>query len=469
MNCWQNCECDVNKKKEQISGNCDIIEIDMGVNQLTDEVPRHPRHARDHAQTRGSKQRQRKEQLPEVKYENASANEKKGHDDWSSDTSTDESEMDGEDASPPKVMSTYGKNVSAPKGAKTDGTKRAHNRAVVPAKNLSPREEKELQDTYQECEELMCHPECKHLEEEVNCEWLGHLVTEDNCGSTKKDQVKGFGVLKNARHLVSKSKKRYINKKDGFDLDLVYITNRVIAMGFPSVGAEKMYRNPREECVRFLDTYHKGRWRIYNLCSEKAHQYPPDTFGGNWRGFPFDDHCPPTLNLIVEFCLEASQFMQKHPDNVIAVHCKAGKGRTGTMICGLMLYAYGAPDTLEGILRDYGARRSWKGAGVTIPAQIHALSLFAECISGPSKIRQPASFLSNPCVKGDKPACFHLRELVIGPFYSARVNNPSLRTFFGDIKNGHQRDQLPGITDILERVKIEIERKGHLRSSDAAG
>ena len=52
------------------------------------------------------------------------------------------------------------------------------------------------------------------------------------------------------RHLVSKSKRRF--RDAGFDLDLSYITPRVIAMGFPSEGTEGVYRNPMSEAPRPL-------------------------------------------------------------------------------------------------------------------------------------------------------------------------------------------------------------------------
>lgn len=43
------------------------------------------------------------------------------------------------------------------------------------------------------------------------------------------------------RELVSKKKLRY--KEGNFNLDLSYITDRLIAMGYPASGTEGVYRN----------------------------------------------------------------------------------------------------------------------------------------------------------------------------------------------------------------------------------
>lgn len=65
------------------------------------------------------------------------------------------------------------------------------------------------------------------------------------------------------REFVGGPKNRYKDEK--FNLDLTYITPRLIAMAFPASGIEKLYRNSIDEVKNFLEEHHSNQYMILNL------------------------------------------------------------------------------------------------------------------------------------------------------------------------------------------------------------
>lgn len=177
------------------------------------------------------------------------------------------------------------------------------------------------------------------------------------------------------RGAVSKKKRRY--QKNGFDLDLTYVTPRIVAMGFPSENVEAAFRNPMKEVLRFLDSFHKDHYKVYNLCSERA--YDHEKFYNRVSVFPFDDHNAPPFDMIQQFCKDVELWLQQDEKNIAVIHCKAGKGRTGLMISAWMVYSKEWA-TAKDALTFYAAMRTYNQKGVTIPSQIRYVHYFEESL-----------------------------------------------------------------------------------------
>jgi len=79
--------------------------------------------------------------------------------------------------------------------------------------------------------------------------------------------------------------------------------------------------------------------------------------------------------MIKEFCKDLHAWLLEHPQNVAAIHCKAGKGRTGTLIACYLLYYRHSPDA-ESALNFFAVQRTQNQKGVTIPSQIRYVHYF---------------------------------------------------------------------------------------------
>ena len=156
------------------------------------------------------------------------------------------------------------------------------------------------------------------------------------------------------RKSVSKHKNRY--EREGYDLDLTYVTENIIVHGFPATGLEHIYRNPRLELRRFLDSNHKNSYKSYNFCCEPGRGYDSSDFGGRVERYPFRDHTVPPLETMIAFANSAKQWLDDDPKHVVNLHCLAGKGRAGVMCC-ILLIRTGYSKTAKEALQLYDNKR----------------------------------------------------------------------------------------------------------------
>ncbi|KAK4183452.1 nucleoporin POM33 [Podospora australis] len=171
-------------------------------------------------------------------------------------------------------------------------------------------------------------------------------------------------------------------------LDLCYVTKDIIATSGPSqTYPQRAYRNPLDRLVAFLDAKHGENWAIWEFRAEGT-GYPDEAVYGRIRHFPWPDHHPPPFGLVplivggMKSWLSSSEEEKKR---VVVVHCKAGKGRSGTMACSYLIAECGW--TAEDALARFTERRMRPGfgAGVSIPSQLRWVSYVDRWTKGGKK------------------------------------------------------------------------------------
>ena len=170
------------------------------------------------------------------------------------------------------------------------------------------------------------------------------------------------------REMVSQKKIRF--KDNQFNLDLTYITPRVIAMAYPASGMESLYRNKMQDVCEFLDSRHPNKYYVINTSSRK---YDYSKFHNKVIDIDWPNHHPCRFFYFCKIVLETAKLlMDSDPETVVVVHCLGGKGRTGSLI-GCLLSLTGVIPSILGANHFYKQKR---GVNVTYPSQIRYMVQF---------------------------------------------------------------------------------------------
>ena len=159
-------------------------------------------------------------------------------------------------------------------------------------------------------------------------------------------------------------------------LDLSAITPRMYAMSYPSDNLiESIYHNDQDDIAEYFNKNHPNKYLIFNL-SGIPYKNKGKFNINSIIDFFWPDHKAPPLVDIFYIIKEAYSFLQKDKGNVICVHCLAGKGRTGTICCALLLY--GGLFSNSDDANNYFSYKRFKqlNKGVQEPSQLRYIKYF---------------------------------------------------------------------------------------------
>lgn len=163
-------------------------------------------------------------------------------------------------------------------------------------------------------------------------------------------------------HLMSTSNEHFPSN----EVEHAYITSNIIAIASPDSQSHSLV-------ISFLESLYRGRCKLYVLCSEIEEAFQKETDEIKITMYPIDDFNPCALRLIDIFCNDVDEFLSESENNIVAVMCNAGRGRTGLMVTSYLMYS-GLFQTAELARRHFDTARLHNA--ISTPSQIRYLYYF---------------------------------------------------------------------------------------------
>lgn len=121
------------------------------------------------------------------------------------------------------------------------------------------------------------------------------------------------------------------------ELDIAYITSRIIVMTYPAESVQIGYQNHVEDIRSFLDSRHADHYTVFNLSQR------------NYRGAKFSNRVSecnwpsrqaPSLHNLFAVCKNMHNWLKQNPKNVCVLTCSDGRAPSGVLVCAMFCFCH---------------------------------------------------------------------------------------------------------------------------------
>ncbi|XP_055733829.1 tensin-1-like isoform X3 [Salvelinus fontinalis] len=235
---------------------------------------------------------------------------------------------------------------------------------------------------------LTCHKTCE-VKVPGNDIPLKHVET---LGSTKSSKSMEFP------RRPSRSVSLLQALEENYELDLVYITERIISVSFSSSVEESSYSANLHEVASMLRSKHQDNYLLFNLSEKRSdiNQLNPKVLDFGWP-----DHHAPALDKICTICKAMDTWLSADSHNVVVIHNKGNRGRTGVVVAAYMHYS-NISASADQALDRFAMKRFYEDKVLPVgqPSQKRYVQYFSGLLSGHIKINNKPLFLHHVIMHG---------------------------------------------------------------------
>uniref|UniRef100_A0A672K2H4 Tensin 3 n=1 Tax=Sinocyclocheilus grahami TaxID=75366 RepID=A0A672K2H4_SINGR len=179
--------------------------------------------------------------------------------------------------------------------------------------------------------------------------------------------------------------------EEGYELDLTYVTERIIAVSFPQDCFEETYLRNLRDVTRMLKSKHSDNYLVINLSERKQEltKMNHKTLDTGWPDF----HAPP-LDKICSICKAIEDWLNADPLHVVVIHCRGGKGRIGVVI-SCFVHFTDVSASADQALDRFAMRKFYddKVSALMTPSQKRYVWILSSLLSGSIKMNTSPLFL----------------------------------------------------------------------------